>query len=149
MDHKLISSRSAGFTLIELLVAVAVMAVITLGAVLAAGRGQGTQAPDMALFTERFETARALAVEGRRTGGLAIRPDDSQLFWQVGGEWVEKSDPVPWRGRVSFNRPVATAGQIRPDILFLSNGQSTAFTISFAGGECENDGWTGLRCADR
>ena len=80
---------------------------------------------------------------------LAIRPDDSQLFWQVGGEWVEQSDPVPWRGRVGFNRPGANAGQTRPDILFLSNGQSTAFTISFAGGECENDGWTGLRCADR
>lgn len=149
MERELIPGRSAGFTLIELLVAVAVMAVLTLGAVLAVGRGQDRQvAPDMALFMERFAVARALAVEGRRTGGLQVRARETRLYWQVGGEWVAQSDPVPWRGRVGFRRAGGPAGQDQPDILFLPNGQTTPFTMSFPGGDCESDGWTGLRCAD-
>ena len=149
MERKLTFSRSAGFTLIELLVAVAGMAVLTLGAVLAAGRGQVSQAgPDMALFKERFEVAQALAIEGRRTGGLAVRNDETQLYWRVGADWETRSDPVPWRDRVEFNGRRPTGVEAGPDIVFLPSGQSTSFTISFDGGTCANDGWTGLRCAD-
>lgn len=149
MERKLTSPRSAGFTLIELLVAVAVMAVITLGAVLAASRGQVEEmAPDMVSFTERFALAQALAIEGRRTGGLEVGPEETQFFWRVGANWVPQADPVPWRGRVRFDGPPGAAWQERPDILFLPNGQTTPFTMSFASGQCGNDGWTGLRCSD-
>lgn len=153
MGGKLIitpNRRSAGFTLIELLVAVAVISVLAVGAVLSAGRGgpPGAGASDMALFQERFTLMQALAIEGRAARGLKIAPDGLQTAIHGPDGWTMKQGGPRWRGRVVYQPRGAGFAVNAPDILFLSNGRSTAFAITFTGGgRCENDGWTGLTCA--
>jgi prepilin-type N-terminal cleavage/methylation domain-containing protein len=138
----------AGFSLIELLVVIAVLSVLTVGAVLATGRGGPETSPDMARFQAGFTLMQALAVQGRGARGLVIVSEGMQTA-QAGAEgWVISDGVQPWRGRVVY---AARGGQFdpgAPDIRFLSNGRSTAFSISFAtGGRCDTDGWSGLTCA--
>ncbi|WP_135507071.1 GspH/FimT family pseudopilin [Roseovarius aestuariivivens] len=149
MDAGLRSSKGAGFTLIEVLIAVAVLAVLTLGAVLTAGRvSGGSGASDMARFAERIEFARTLAIDARRTGGLRLRDGTIQMLRRDADGWQPVADPVPWQQPVVFETRSPRIGTETPDILLLPNGQSTAFTLRFSnGGFCENDGWTGLKCS--
>lgn len=156
MGRKLTRAPSgpAGFSLIELLVVIAVLSVLAVGAALATGRGgpQTAQSSDMARFETAFATQAALAVQGREARGLAVQGAGLRgLRPDPGGGWTAAGPERPWRGRVAFLREAAEAFVPGgPDIRFLPNGRSSAFSISFAAdGRCESNGWTGLTCSAR
>jgi len=148
---KLISkpSAGAGFSLIELLVVIAILAVLSVGAVLTTGRGgEGTQGrADMARFQDSFTTMRALAIQGREIRGLVVQGSGMRRA-RVGPDgWVFADTVLPWGGRIAFTRQTEAFEPGGPDIRFLPNGRTSAFSIGFAAdGRCESDGWAGLTC---
>ncbi|RDD64031.1 prepilin-type N-terminal cleavage/methylation domain-containing protein [Thalassococcus profundi] len=141
---------TAGFTLIELLVAVAVLAVLAVGASLAATRGSGG-AEDAQRFADRFAALRQLAVQGQSPRGLQITPRGLRMVSRRDGVWQEDGQEVRWRGRVGFAPQEPPGSGDAPEIVFLSNGRTSAFSIRFGSGAgqlCRSDGWTGLTCDD-
>ena len=154
MGPKLISQPAgqAGFTLIELLVVIAILGVLGVGAALTVGRGgpETAESSDMARFQVAYATQAALAVQGREQRGLAVKAGGLQAMRPGPQGWVAETTEQPWRGRVALSEEVILFDPQGPDIRFLPNGRSSAFTISFgAGGRCESNGWTGLTCAAR
>ena len=151
---------AAGFSLIELLVAIAILSVLTVGAVLTTGQRDRAPHPDMARFQSSFAQMQALAIAGRQARGLKLSPEGLHLA-QVTPEnltpqnltpekWVISEGVQRWRGRVSFQGMDGFLDRQEPDIILLPNGRGTAFTIAFAtGGRCQSDGWTGLTCDAR
>jgi prepilin-type N-terminal cleavage/methylation domain-containing protein len=143
--QRTVCRREAGFSLIELLVVIAVMSVLAVGAVLAVGgpRAGG----DLAQFREIWVRERALAIEGRDMRGLTFTAKGVQVVaWRDGG-WHDIGGPKRWRGRVAFAaRGLHPPGD--PDIVFLSSGQSSAFSVRFSvdQADCDSDGWADLTC---
>lgn len=139
----------AGFSLIELLVVIAVLAVLSVGATLSISRGgdPSKDAADMTRFQTSFATTRAMAIQGREMRGLLVQGEGIRRA-HVGPEgWVLTTSVQPWRGKVAFARQGEAFEPGAPDIRFLVNGRTSAFSITFAaGGRCESDGWTGLTC---
>lgn len=173
----------AGFTLVELLVAIAVLAVLALGASLALPRSSVPAERDMALFQRQFEQMRQLAITGQSSRGLRITPQGLRLARRqatsqanlladalVGPEasgqnqrWHLSARQQRWQGRVQFisqnSAGRAPIGSAAPDIQFLADGRSSAFTIRFSPrsgsastgtgaqrASCRSDGHTGLIC---
>jgi len=137
MDPKLGSTSGhadAGVTLIELLVVVAIMSVLATGVTITALRPSPKAASsDHAWFERSFNTNRTLAIQGRTSRGLNVQPNGLVPVHMGKDGWV--------------------ASQGQPDIVFLSNGQTNPFDISFTSGQlqtlrCRSDGWTGLICDD-
>ena len=63
----------------------------------------------------------------------------------------EDGQEVRWRGRVGFAPQEPPGSGDAPEIVFLSNGRTSAFSIRFGSGAgqlCRSDGWTGLTCDD-
>lgn len=168
-------SKEAGFTLIELLVSIAVLAVLALGATLALPRSSPPVDSDLALFQRQFELMRQLAITSQSSRGLVITAEGLRLAQihspQQGQstattshqDWRISPRPQRWRGRVQFVAQQTQAGtrraQGRPDIQFLADGRSSAFSIHFSQGSgalrqgggarqasCRSDGRTGLIC---
>lgn len=178
------AQATAGFTLIELLIAVAVLAVLALGATLALPAGVSRAQSDMAQFQRQFQSMRQLAITGQHTRGLAVTPRDLRQARKTLEGWQLSDRALRWRGRVSLavHAPAPRARAPRapersrsgrtPEILFLANGRTSAFEITFqprsgqpqsdqnwsgqnrsgqnrSGGRltrCRSDGWTGLIC---
>lgn len=140
----------AGFTLIELLVVVAVLAVLAVGASLAATRGaRGTG--DAAQFAQSYAAARALAVQGQDRRGLRITPRGHRVARRVDGAWTDTGREARWRGRVAFAPSGPVLDGEAPEIVFLPNGRTSAFSIRFGGSpgvRCSSDGWKGLSCSE-
>lgn len=143
------ASADAGFSLIELLVVIVVLSVLAVGAVLATGRGtsQTGGAADMARFHDQFTTMQALAIQGRETRGLVVQGKGLRTA-RPGPEGWKVSETIQlWRGRVAFRGTGEQYEPGAPDIRFLPNGRTSAFSIGFAtGGRCESNGWSGLTC---
>lgn len=152
----------AGVTLIELVVVMAVMASLVLGAVLIRPPGAGAAGRDLQRFRAAYDQARSLAVHGQTRRGLALTAAGLRVSrWsqaaRLNGGWLDRgrmdsgwqisAQLQPWRGRVSYQIAGPGAVNDTPDILFLANGQTTAFSIQFDQGQCHSDGWTGLICA--
>jgi prepilin-type N-terminal cleavage/methylation domain-containing protein len=151
MDAEL-GRNQAGFTLIELLVATAVLAVLAVGASLAATRGD-SGISDAQRFEQSYASARAFAVQGQARLGLRITPRSSQPARHTQDGWEDTGRETRWRGRVAFAATgAALSGALSaaaPQIVFLPNGRTNAFSIVFGGGAavtCRSDGWTGLIC---
>jgi prepilin-type N-terminal cleavage/methylation domain-containing protein len=147
MDAEL-SRNEAGFTLIELLVATAVLAVLAVGASLAATRGH-SGASDAQRFEQSYASARAFAVQGQARLGLRITPRSSQPARHTQDRWEDTGRETRWRGRVAFAPTGPALPGAAPQIVFLPNGRTNAFSIVFGGGAavtCRSDGWTGLIC---
>lgn len=136
----------AGVTLIELLVVITVMASLAVGVSLSAGRSVAPGESDLARFRNAYELARSLAVHGMQRRGVLISADGSRSARWVAGDWVIAKRLQPWRNRVSYLVEGRRPGPETPNIIFLPNGQTSAFVISFAQARCSSDGWTGLRC---
>lgn len=146
MGRKLTSTSEAGFSLIELLVVIAILAVLSVGAVLTTGRG-GDGASDMDRFQRSYALMRSLAIQGREARGLMVQGTGLRRARMGVEGWGVSDSTQPWVGRVAFTRQGEVFVPGDPDIRFLPNGRTSAFSIGFAtGGRCESDGWTGLRC---
>lgn len=144
---------TGGFTLIELLVVIAVMSVLAVGAVLAAGRGGNTGESDAATFHKTYATLRALAVHSQQRQGLMVTPREHRRAQRIAGDWQVSGQPRSWRARVLFTSIGQQPGYEEPQLVFLPNGQTSAFSIIFSGGgqgrriRCFTDGWAELQCA--
>ncbi len=141
------AAETGGFTLIEALVVTAVLSVLAVGLALGSGaRGHG----DQQQFIQRFETAQALAVQGRQTRGLYVTETRLRPAVLTAEGWLPLGEGVRWHGAVGFSadRPSFSATKDHPDIVLLPTGQATAFTIHFtqAGQQCRSDGWSGVQC---
>jgi len=156
-----VNSRTAGFSLIELVVVVAILSFLTVTASLTVGqRGEGGQA-DATFLQNQFEQLRSAAVYSQIVRGLKISPTGMQIveFDPEDGRWKDVGREFKWRGRLSLRLKHKQGGNYlvkrpdEPDVVFLTSGQTTAFTAAFTGGQdnrvCQTDGWTGLNCAAR
>lgn len=146
-------AADAGFTLIELLIAVAVLAVLAVGAGLAAGRGAAADVGDATAFRAAWKQAADLAVTGQSPRGLRITARGFAPVRFGADGWQAPGPQRRWQGRAVFAPgPAPASAPGTPDIVFLPNGQSSAFALTLrarAGGaarRCASDGWTGLRC---
>ena len=136
----------AGFTLIELVVVVAVMASLVLGVTLTQGAGRSRGESDLVAFQTAYDQARSLAVHGQVRRGLLLEAKGRRLAKWRGEDWQLSEQLQPWRGRVSYLIEGPRALQDTPNIVFLPNGQTSAFSIQFDRIGCRSDGWTGLIC---
>lgn len=139
----------AGFTLIELLVSVAIISVLAVGASLALTRSASPDSSDLAQFRSLYDNQRNLAVSGQQTLGLHISRQTFRSVALRSDGWQDTSKPRVWRGRVALSaRPVLGLRGPVPDIVFLPNGQTAPFRISFgATAQCLSDGFAGLQCS--
>ena len=141
----------AGVTLIELVVVLAVLASLGLGVTLTRGATGARGDSDLMGFRSSYDQARSLAVHGQRRRGILLSAAGRRLTWARGAAWQISEQLQPWRGRVSYQitGPGAGSGAAQdiPNIIFLPNGQTTAFSIQFDQITCRSDGWTGLICA--
>lgn len=145
-------ASDAGVTLIELLVVVAVLSVLAVGVTLSAGRAGSAGQSDATAFQGQFEAARSLAVHSGQAYGLTLGPKGRRMERRVAGDWEILGPERRWQGRVGHNLRGPQPYEAGPDILFLSNGQTSAFDITFSGRggataiRCHSDGWTGIEC---
>lgn len=140
-----------GFSLIELLVVIAVLAILSVGATLVVSRGGDTPetAADMTRFQTNYMTLRALAIQGREMRGLTVRGAGMRRARLGEDGWVQASSVQPWRGLVNFSEQAEAHEPGGPDIRFLANGRTSAFSIGFGvAGRCRSDGWSGLTCEE-
>ncbi len=142
-------SVSAGFTLIELLVTIAVLATLAVGASLVAARSPGGGS-EAARFERSYMATRQLAVGGQQMRGIAVTPRGFQSMRYGAGGWEALGRAIRWQDRVSLAPRGAPQPAGWPEIVFLPDGRSNAFSIRFGAGRrstaCESDGWTGLTC---
>ncbi|WP_299305204.1 prepilin-type N-terminal cleavage/methylation domain-containing protein [uncultured Litoreibacter sp.] len=140
-----------GFSLIELLVVLSILAVLAVGATLSAGRSGSNDLADIAAFEKRFAALRAHAIHGQTVKGLFVSPRGFQGAEQQNGRWLPAGREQRWQHRVRYDATGARVGQNLPTILFLPNGATTAFRVTFqsAGQDinCSTDGWAALQCA--
>jgi hypothetical protein len=144
-------------TLIELLIVVAVLSVMVAGLGLSTGRGAAPGQTDQARFEDRFEALRSLAVHGGVPRGLVIELGGLRQAEYGADGWQVSDHLMRWRGRVAHRVLTGGGGATGPTLVFLPNGQTSAFRISFAGAgafagaspvtRCTSDGWTGLQCS--
>jgi len=137
----------AGVTLIELVVVVAVMAVLAVGASLSAGRSTSGAQSDLSRFRDAYDQTRSLAVHGAEQRGLVITSQGRRVALWREGDWQISKRMQPWRGPVSYLVKGGRRGRPgQPNLIFLANGQTSAFSIQLGRVRCHSDGWTGLIC---
>lgn len=139
-------SDQAGFSLLELMVVIAIVSVLSIGAVLTASGKRGPS--DLMRFQTQFETQRALAISGRDRRGLNIDTKGiQQTLWRKGA-WTTTGAVLRWRRRAVFSGSDTTA-YTDPEVTFAADGRTPSFSIAFAdGASCVSDGWTGITCSD-
>jgi type II secretion system protein H len=138
-----------GFSLLELMVVVAVLGALTVGGTLLAGRSAGQGESDAQLFKTQFQTLHTLAITGGQTRGLRMNTTDMRAATHTAQGWQFAQTPIRFAGRAVLSVST-TARQSRadaPDILFLSSGRHTPFTLTLGTVRCETDGWSGLTCS--
>jgi prepilin-type N-terminal cleavage/methylation domain-containing protein len=137
----------AGVTLIELVVVVAVMATLAVGASLTAGRSTTGAQSDLSAFRDAYSQARALAVHGGEQRALVISAQGHRVALWHDGDWQVSGRLQRWRSSVSYLQEGGRrAGPDQPNLRFLANGQTSAFSIQLGRTQCHSDGWTGLIC---
>ena len=150
--------RQAGFTLIELLVVTAILATLSLAAVLSLRLAPGeTPAAHMEelvravryLQAEAMYTRRSFAVSFTRGSWRVLELDEANEHWQPraegrpyreGGWNPDFSVELEIEGR-RIRMGDMLSDQSRPDVLVLSNGETTPFSLSL-----EDDSGRKVRC---
>lgn len=144
------ASPERGVTLLELLLVVAVLSVLLVGLGLSTGRGANPMQNDRTRFEEQFNIARMLAVQGGLRHGVMIEADGLRHADFGTDGWRISDTLLRWRGRIAHRVVQGGGGLGEPTLVFLPNGQTTAFIISFEDGrgitQCSSDGWAGLVC---
>lgn len=143
------TSCTDGFSLIELMVVIAILATLSVGAVIAATPRSAGARSDVAQFQQAFERSRDMAVLGARKRGLFITAKGVQEAAYANASWVAKGRVTRWgRAAILTLSPGSQPRGDAPQLIFLPDGQTSAFVLVFrGGGRCESDGWTGLKCA--
>ena len=157
MDRGLIAQTrgDAGITLVELLVVTAVLSVLAVGVSLTAVRSTSKNATsDGEWFRNQFQLQQSLAIQERSSRGLSITNKGLAIAARRSVGWETKKPARAWRGKVTLGRTAPRRQFDGPDIVFLPNGQTTAFELVFSsrqGGpaqRCRSDGWTGVTCSN-
>lgn len=154
----------AGVSLIELLVVVAMLSVLAVGVTLPLRQSANSTQADARLFQSVYARTRAQAVHSGALRGLKVDGRGLRLMQrEADGQaqaprWQLSDQPIRWQGRAVFRATGpqgggVTAGQSgpRPDILFLPNGQTSAFDLRFTTPRhvpvsCSSDGWSEVSC---
>ncbi len=143
-----------GITLIEVLVVVAVLSVLAVGVALPMRGGSEGASADATLLQGLYQQIRGLAVHGRAQRGLVVDPKGVRVVVRDAAGWQPSKQLIRWQGRAQFVPLGAGLSQSTanmPDVLFLPNGQTSAFQVRLVGRRgasvvCESDGWTELSC---
>ncbi len=133
-------------TLIELLVVLAVLAVLSTGVSIAVARGVSPTETDLSQFRQQYTQLRAQAVHARQRYGLALTLEGRRMMIWRNEAWEPLGELRPWAGRVRHTRRGGPLARGEPEIQFLPNGQTSAFSISFDTQLCRSDGWASLTC---
>ena len=149
------SRQTAGFSLIELVVVMAVIAILSLSVSLSLSRGKsvGGMPRDAVRMLGQFAALRDGAIHGRRPAALSVTPAGWQVMRRHNDVWQGTGPRVRWSGAAVFQRDLSAPlpdGSV-PEVVFLPDGRSTAFSIRFTDGGvvavCDSDGWSPLRCS--
>ncbi|APX14300.1 prepilin-type N-terminal cleavage/methylation domain-containing protein [Tateyamaria omphalii] len=140
----------AGFSLVELVVVVAVLSVLAVGASLTTGHANRAQ-NDLRVFQQDFKRVASLSILGRETRGLGITPQGLTHYLRTDDGWSVVGSKRAWRGSVRSQTDFQSNALRSPNIVFMSNGQVSGFSVSFEPDRgpsltCRLDEATGLSC---
>ena len=146
-----------GFSLLEMVVVVAVLATLSVGAVLALGERRAGPG-DATRFAAVHDALRDAAILGQGAQGLSLMPQGWQVLVpdETEGGWKASGAVQKFQGEARFEGaggPVLPRPEInppRPDIVFLPDGKVTPFNAVFVTAkgvtQCRSHGLAGLQC---